>query len=141
MGPLGSFVDWDDAVRAPVFFATGKDCLETQRQATKDSPEYTRKLMLLETLYDFEINKNGFTCAEILNMADYVMRDNQGGMCQYPALRNTLMEFSRDGKLPTANFMGYFMRGIAKTRFGKYRLDKVLDDEKTVRRWRVVKIT
>jgi hypothetical protein len=141
MGPLGSFVDWDDAVRAPAYFATGLDCLETQRQATKDSPEYVRKLMLLETLYELgAVNTNGFTCAEILNMADYFMHDKQGGLSQYPALRNTLMEFSKDGKLPTANFMGYFMRGIAKTRYGNYRLEKVLDDEKTVRRWRVVKI-
>jgi hypothetical protein len=69
------------------------------------------------------------------------MRDGEGIRYQHPDLRSMLLEFSKDGRLPTANFMGYFMRGIARTRFGNYRLEKVLDDEKTVRRWKVVKIS
>ena len=45
---LGSFEEWDRLVRGAVWFATGWDCNTTRKAAAAESPEYLRKLALLD---------------------------------------------------------------------------------------------
>ena len=67
--PLGSFEEWDRQVRAAVFYATGKDCLATQRQATAMSPDLAKKLDLIAAWQKLPNQERGITSAEAVKMA------------------------------------------------------------------------
>jgi len=66
--PLGSFEEWDLQVRGAVWFATGNDCLTTQRKAATDSPDRLEKLALLDGWAQLPNgDTTGHTLAEAIN--------------------------------------------------------------------------
>jgi hypothetical protein len=62
---LGSFEDWDQAIRGAVWFATGQDCLETQRTGATESPKKIDSLKWIEGLGTLDPDGHGKTYLEI----------------------------------------------------------------------------
>ncbi len=114
-GPLGSFEKWDKAVRAAVWFATGNDCLTTQRRAAADAPDRLEKLALLEAWLSLpEGSRDGYTVQEALELAD----DGGPGSAQ---LRAALLPLGEKGKLPTTSKLAYKLRAMKLENVGGQR--------------------
>jgi hypothetical protein len=132
-GPLGSFEDWDRSVRGAVWYATGADCLTTQRAAEKNSPQRCERLALLEGWSELPYGASkGHTVAEALT---YVTENP----VRYSMLNSAFLAMSRDGKSPTAKTIGYQIRAIQKTPIGGVRFEKADEDNNHVTVWKVTK--
>jgi putative DNA primase/helicase len=110
--PLGSFEEWDEIVRGAVHFAAGVDCLETQRRATKESPDRLEKAGLLIAWHRYQTDynlANGMTVQEILDAVRPVNKDDAS---PHPAFHSTLLGLSKDGKLPSARELGNRIRSM-----------------------------
>lgn len=104
-GPLGSFEAWDPIVRGAVWFATGSDCNATRKVAAKQSPERLNKIALLDAWSDLPGGtSNGTTVATALERAQEATQAD---------LREVLLRFGRDGKLPTPTKLGSIIRTMA----------------------------
>ena len=119
---LGSFYEWDTIVRGAVWYATGQDCNQTRREAAAESPEYLRKLSLLDQLENVQTitidgkqsYANGFTIDNLLSLAsetDGIMGHNF--RYTYQDLRNALMKFAKEG-LPSAQSLGNIIAKLNK---------------------------
>jgi hypothetical protein len=70
-GRLGSFEDWDEVVRDAVWFATGRDCLVTQRSAEMDSDQTAADLQLLDEIARLEFGQtDGYTLNQLIYIAE-----------------------------------------------------------------------
>jgi putative DNA primase/helicase len=113
LGRLGSFEEWDDIVRTAVHFATGNDCLTTQRKASDDSPDRLAKLALLEAWHD-ELpgqDKQGYT----VNEACALVNDKPA---LYPRMLDVLQSRGQKGKPIEPTKLGYVIRAMKNTNTG-----------------------
>jgi primase-polymerase (primpol)-like protein len=139
-GPLGSFEEWDDAIRAPVFYASDNDCLETQRKAAEDSPKRLEQLALLEGWRTLpEGGGEGYTIQEMLGLVD--LRDDKGRPIDspYPQLHAALLALGMRGKFPDSGWLAYKLRGMKNTPVGGFRFIEAGKHHQAVR-WAVEKI-
>jgi putative DNA primase/helicase len=114
-GPLGSFEEWDHVVRGAVWYATGNDCLTTQRRAAKDAPGRLEKLALLEAWVSLPRGAtDGYTAQEVLEIAA------QEGP-EFEQIRSALMPLGEKGKLPTSSKLGYKLRAWKLENVGGFR--------------------
>jgi hypothetical protein len=129
--PLGSFEDWDHVVRGAVQFATGNDCLHTQREGEKERPDRLNKAALLEGWLEVDPHGEGKTIEEVLD----AVRDHP--TC-YPTLRNALLSLGRDGKLPSSEKLRYKLRGMKNTPINRLRFETCGENRNGTSLWRVV---
>jgi putative DNA primase/helicase len=115
-GPLGSFEEWDEVVRGPVWFATNNDCLHGQREAAENSPRRLERLALLEAWSKLPGAAAGFTVPEVLEMAGRLGTP-------YEDLRDALMTFGMKGKFPDSGRLGYKLRGMKNANVGGLKLE------------------
>ena len=105
-GLLGSFEEWDRVVRGAVWYATGNDCLTTQRRAAADSPARLEKLALLEAWLSLpEGTRDGYTAQEVLSLA----ADSNP---MFDQLRAAFVPLGDKGKLPTIRVLGCKLRAM-----------------------------
>jgi hypothetical protein len=140
-GPLGSFEEWDEAVRAPLWFTTGNDCLTTQRQAADDSPKRLETLALLEGWRSLPKGiTDGYTVQEMFELVD--VRDEKGRPIgsPYPEMHAALLALGSKGKLPDGVRLGYKLRGMRFSNVGGYRFEEVLPRRNNSTVWAVRKV-
>ena len=116
--PLGSFEEWDRKIRAAVWFATGNDCLHTERQATAGSPDRVKKMALIEAWKNLPDQDKGITAAEAVKMAREKVTDAKDAPLVHPELNSALLELGWKGDLIDSNKLGYLIRGIENTNYG-----------------------
>ena len=148
--PLGSFEEWDRVIRTAVWFATGNDCLTTQRQATAGSPERIKKLALIEAWKNLPDQGKGITAAEAVKMAKERVQayDSKGNAINdknapqvYPELASALLELGWKGDLIDSNKLGYLIRGIQNQNLGGFKFVKCESKvHGTKALWSVVKL-
>ena len=138
LSPLGSFDEWDRMIRAAVWFATGNDCLHTQRQATAGSPDRVKKLALIEAWKNLPDHDKGITAAEAVKMAKAKMTDAKDAPLVHPELNSALLELGWKGELIDSNKLGYVIRGIQNTNFGGSMFVKCENKGQNKVRWCVV---
>jgi hypothetical protein len=128
--PLGSFEEWDAMVRGAVWYATGNDCLSTQRKAAMESPDRLQKLALLEGWSQLPDGQGaGLTVAEALKAVEETP-------VVYAMLHGALMAMSKDSKLPGSKPVGNKIRSIQDQNIGGWRFEKTTEkDHSTL--WRV----
>jgi len=125
MAPLGSFEEWDHVVRAAVYFATGSDCLHTQRQATKDSPERIKRSALIQAWWNMPCQDRGFSAAEAVKMAkERVDPKDKSSDPVYAELNSALLELGYKGDLIDSNALGYLLRSIDGQIYDKFMFSK-----------------
>jgi len=130
---LGSFEDWDHAVRGAVWFATGNDCLTTQRAAAEESPDRQDKLALLEGWKELPGGSDrGLTVEDALRL---VTEDP----ARYAMLHAVLSRISKDGKMATPKQIGNRIRAMKSQPVGGLRFQKYGESNHTVL-WRVVNV-
>jgi len=140
---LGSFEEWDVAIRGAVAFATegdmgpGIDCLTTQRKAAAESPDQAEKASLIAgwtQLQNLSTDPTaGHTAPEARQLALNIS-------VTYDVLHDALMGMSRDGKMVSAMLIGFKIKAM---------LDQNINGRKFVRAgekhgavlWRVVDAT
>jgi hypothetical protein len=132
-GKLGSFEEWDGIVRAAVHFATGNDCLATQRLATDDSPDRLLKLALLEAWYSElpDQEKNGYTVSEVFKQV--------GGVSLYPNLDQALSALGEKDKPIEPKKLGYFIRSLKNTNIGGFKFVDTKSKRNNTVAWKVTK--
>jgi hypothetical protein len=134
--PLGSFEAWDRIVRGAVWYATGNDCLTTQRQGAAESPERLDKLALLEgwaQLPEGGKDGKGVTVEEAIQTAI----DNP---IVYSMLHSALMRMKgAKEKTPSAKTIGYRIRGMDRQNVGGFRFE-CCGKENHARLWRARKL-
>jgi hypothetical protein len=134
VAPLGSFEEWDTMVRGAVHFVTGNDCLTTQRKAAAEAPDRQDKLALLEgwaQLPDGGARGSGLTIEEAIRLA-------ADSPATYPMLHSALMRFSKDGKMPNHQRIGYTIRGMVRANIGGFRFERNGENRDHATLWRVV---
>lgn len=117
---FGSFEDWSLVVRGAVWYATGRDCLTTQRQAAAEMPERAEKMALLEGLWELEkarFGRAGMT-------SDEIVREAESFPDRYPTLNAALKSRGRAGKLADSRQLGNILRGMINTPIGGLKLLK-----------------
>jgi hypothetical protein len=131
--PLGSFEEWDATVRGAVFFATGNDCLSTQRKAALDSPERLQKLAMLEGWSQLPGGEEaGLTVAEALR----AVGDNPD---LFAMLHGAFVAMSKDNKMPSNRTMGNKIASMNQQNIGGWRFEKTGEkDHATL--WRARKL-
>jgi hypothetical protein len=140
---LGSFEEWDRTVRGAVWYATGKDCNATRRQAADDSPERLDRLALLEAWAALPAGgqkSRGVTAGEAYQYANERIGSGEDQRPRYPELVDALMRFSKDGKLLTARAIGNLIRTIAGRNIGGLAFRKAGDYQRSAL-WKVCKLS
>jgi hypothetical protein len=132
-GPLGSYEHWDKIVRGAVWFATDHDCCATLRKAADEAPDRQAKIALLAGWLELpESQGRGVTTADAIELVTaYPTR--------YPALRNALTHYGRDGKLVTSRDLGTIIRGIKGAPHGEMKFEEAGKKHHAVA-WKVVKV-
>ena len=130
---IGSFEEWDVIVRGAVWYATGNDCLHTQRQAAAESPERLDKLALLEGWAQLPDGADrGLTVQDAVLLVE-------GDPRSYSMLHAAFLRMSKDGKMPTIKQIGYRIRAMSGQNIGGLKFQKYGDrDHSTL--WTVVKV-
>ncbi len=108
--PLGSFEEWDRVVRGAVWYATGRDCNTTRREAAEESPDRLNKLALLEAWSELPHGGTGgfgVTSEEAHRLAF----GDRETTASYPELAEALARFTRDGKVSPRN-VGNIIRAM-----------------------------
>jgi hypothetical protein len=131
-GPLGSYEQWDPIVRGAVWFATGNDCLTTQRQAAQEMPGRADKLALLEGWGELPGGTdNGLTVEEAMSLVE-----SQPGM--FPMLHSAFQRMTKEGKSPTLRQIGNKIRAMHGQNVGGHKFQKT-GERAHAAIWRVVK--
>jgi len=118
LAPLGSFEEWDALVRGAVWFATGNDCLTTQRKTAADSPDRLEKLALLDGWAQLpDGDTTGITLAEAI-------REVEGNPTRFAPLHGVLMAMSKDSKMPSNKAIGNKIRSMNEQNIGGRRFEK-----------------
>jgi hypothetical protein len=134
--PLGSYGEWNDAVRCPIEWVTGDDLLTTQRATAVDSPDRRKRLALIEAWKSLPAgDTDGYTTSEALKLATppRPSYDNPDPKPPSERLRAALLEFGRKGDLPSPGALGYVLRGLKRQNYEGYCFD-----EKEIRHQTVV---
>jgi putative DNA primase/helicase len=133
--PLGSFEEWDQIIRGAVWFVTGNDCLHTQREAAKDSPERLDKLALLEgwaQLPEGDGTGKGLTVDAAISLAT-------GSPVQFAMLHGAVMKLlGKDGKTPSGSRVGCRIRSLQQN-VGGFQFQRCGEENHSTL-WRVIKI-
>ena len=132
--PLGSFEQWDQVVRGAVWFATGNDCLVTQRQARDEAPDRLEKVSLLMGWSELPDGQTkGHTVKEAVDYA----KDQP---IPYATLNAVLSSITtKDGKTIDARGIGIKFRGLKDQNHGGWVLELADTAMGGVCRWRVRK--
>jgi hypothetical protein len=130
---LGSFEEWDGVVRAAVWFATGNDCLTTQRKAADDSPDRLSKLALLQA-WKSEVPDQG--SGHTANEVRKLVLDNPAA---FPLMHEELVSRGQKDKPITAEKLGYVLRALKNTYIGGLKFVEVLPKRKNKTAWAVTK--
>ena len=132
--PVGSFEEWDLIIHGAVWYATGEDCLTTQRQAAAESPERLEKLALLEGWSQLpDGTDRGLTAQEAVQAVE---GDPRG----YSMLHAAFLRMSKDGKMATIKQIGYRIRAMSGQNIGGLKFQKCGErDHAAV--WRVAKVS
>jgi hypothetical protein len=132
-GKLGSFEEWDDIVRAAVHFATGNDCLTTQRTASEDSPDRLAKLALLEAWREElpDQDSKGYTAAEACTLVGDLAD-------KYPKFHEMLMTLGEKGKPIESKKLGYLIRSQKNTNIGGLKFVEVPPKRHSANVWKVI---
>jgi hypothetical protein len=142
--PLGSFESWDRAVRGAIHYATGNDCLHTQREAAKSQPDRTDKAALLAGWMEIDPDRKGMTIEEVLDAvrADMERTKKEETPPSWPVLRSALLAISRDSKLPGVDQVKYKIRSMRKTPINRMRFescdDTTAETRSGAKSWKVV---
>jgi hypothetical protein len=133
---MGSFEVWDRVVRGAVWFATGRDCLATQRGAARVAPERQRKLALLFVWQKLPVggaDGKGVTAAQAIGWAmdQWTAEDST-----FRHLREVLKEVGEKGQVITSPQLGSLLRGLKGNPIGGLTLESPGDRHKTTL-WRV----
>jgi hypothetical protein len=132
-GPLGSFEEWDLAVRAPLWFATGDDCLTTQRQAADDSPKRLEKLALLEGWRSLpKGSTDGHTVQEMVELV--FLKDEKGRPIDspYPKMYSALLGIGGKNGIPSSTRVGQKLRGMRMENVGGFRFQEGAKRDNTI---------
>ena len=116
-GALGSYEEWDPIVRGAVWYATGIDCLTTQRKRAKEMPDRISKTALLEGWKQLDPTGEGKTVQEALEAVD-------SDPIRYATLKSAFLGLSKDGKLPSLTRIGAKLRAMRKTPISRMRFEK-----------------
>ena len=135
---LGSFYERDKIVRGAVWCSTGLDCNTTRRAAASESPEYLRKLGLLDELeivQSLNVNgktpyQKGFTASDILSLANETTPPSYKP--KYPDLRNALLKYSTTEALPSALALGMIMAKLNNVLLEGKRITKAGKDRQGI---------
>ncbi len=117
--PMGSFEQWDRVVRGAVWFATGRDCLATQRKVAAESPDRQAKIALLEGWREMVDGRDG---AKGVTTADAVKAAVDHPEI-YPTLHGALLRYGSNGKLAASKSIGNILRGLKMTPIDGLRLE------------------
>jgi Bifunctional DNA primase/polymerase, N-terminal len=131
--PIGSFEEWDQVIRGAVWFATGNDCLHTQRQAAAESPERADKLALLEGWSQLpDGTDRGLTITD-------AMLAVEGDPRSFAMLQASFLRMSKDGKMPTAKQIGNRIRAMNGQNIGGQQFQRCGEKDHYAI-WRVTKV-
>jgi hypothetical protein len=130
-GPLGSFEVWDSIIRTAVWFATGKDCLETQRAARREKPDRLAKDALLQGWKEIDPNGCGLSAANAIKYASAQPE-------KYPILHTALLNLGRDGKLATVKALSKQLSAMKKSPINRMRFEDCGEDRNHTKLWKVV---
>ena len=130
-GPLGSYEEWDPIIRGAVWFATGSDCLTTQRQAAQEMPGRADKLALLEGWSELPGGtEDGLTVEEAYTLVE-------GHPEAFSLLRSAFARLARDGKQPTIRQIALKIRAMHGQNIGGHKIIKYGEKAHSIR-WKVV---
>jgi putative DNA primase/helicase len=130
--PLGSFEEWDRVVRGAVGFATGLDCLHTQRQTASEAPERLDKIALLEGWAELPGGQDrGLTTEEAIKL----VTDSPE---RFATLHAAFMHLGKDGKPLDRRHLGYRLRGMASQNVGGWKFEKAGERNHT-NAWKVTR--
>jgi bifunctional DNA primase/polymerase-like protein len=130
--PLGSFEDWDRVVRRAVWYATGLDCLQTQRKTAEDSQDRKDKLSILEGWLELDLDGRGLTISE-------AFRRLEANPSMYATLRDVFLRMGRSGKPISSQALGVKFRAIKDNRINNMVLTTE-KEEKGSALWTVKKL-
>jgi hypothetical protein len=116
-GAFGSYEEWDPIVRGAVWYATGIDCLTTQRQRANEMPDRINQTALLEGWKQLDPAGEGKTVQEALEAVD-------SDPVRYATLKSAFLGISKDGKLPSVTRIGNKLRAMKKMPIGRVRFEK-----------------
>jgi hypothetical protein len=138
--PLGSFESWDQIVRGAVHYATGDDCLHTQRSAAESQPDRADKAALLHGWLEIDPNRQGKTIEEVLEAVrdDLEACKKKNLPPSWPTLKSALLAISRDSKLPSVDQVKYKIRSMRKTPIKSMRFDWDQETREGAKLWKVV---
>jgi hypothetical protein len=128
--PLGSFENWDRVVRGAVWYATGRDCCATRRTAADEAPARLAKIALLEGWLELPGGKATATKA---------IEEVTSKPGSFQILRNALMHYGKDGKLPTARSLGNIIRGMKGSLVEKMKFVEAGTEHRVIL-WQVEKV-
>jgi hypothetical protein len=115
---LGSFEQWDQIIRGAVWYATGIDCLTTQRKRAKEMPDRISKAALLEGWKELDPIGTGKTVEEALQAAN-------DQPINFATLRSAFMGISKDGKLPSVSRISYKLRALKNMPVNRMRFESL----------------
>lgn len=130
--PLGSFEEWDRIVRGAVWFATGNDCLETQRKASAEAPDRLEKMALLKGWSGLPDGQTkGHTVKESIELA----KDQPIVYATLAAVLGSIT--TKDGKTTDSVAIGRKFRGMKDQNHGGWILESMGTADGGLIRWRV----
>jgi hypothetical protein len=131
---FGSYEGWSRWIRQAVFWVMGVDPCATREKIRAADPALSNLAVLLEGWAELPGGKTGLSVAEAL----CILNDpNQPG--QFTTLREALMEWSRNDKLPSVGAIGYKLRSFRKRVVDSRMLEADVGHGK-IHRWKVVQI-
>jgi hypothetical protein len=132
--PLGSFEQWDQLVRGAVWYATGTDCLETQRKATVEAPERLQRIALLQGWSELP---DGQTAGHTLKEAVELATDRPAIHAELAAVFGSIL--AKDRKTIDTVAIGNKFRAIKDQNCGGWILEPAGCARGGLLRWRVRK--
>jgi len=125
---VGSFDDWSQKVRDPVFWLTGYDLAEAFRQNKAEDPRRQDDAALLGALYDIYGGKP-FKSSDVLAVYSKASADKRASVpvTQNHAALSDALERVLSSKKVDAKLFGYWARRLKKAHIGGFLLDTHLD--------------
>ena len=112
--PLGSFYEWDEAIRGAVWYATGVDCDAGRKAIATESPDYLNRVELLDVLTT-AFDTREFTIADVWTMANATKAANPF-VFSHPEIRAALFKYSESpNDLPNRSMVGVHIGALSKS--------------------------
>jgi hypothetical protein len=116
LAPYGSFEPWSDVVRSAIFWATDVDPCETREGLRNSDPEVAARTALITGWSELPGGFRGLTASEAIDLlkAEENLEFSRAASeaASYATLRNTLLEWERNGKLPSPKSLGKKLKGM-----------------------------